>query len=63
MSGELKRRFYTLSEIARYLGVNESLIYIWISKNQIPHIKMVGRIIFDITEINRWLEYQKTIVI
>lgn len=53
---ELKERWYSLEEIAEYLGVKKDTIRNWIRKKSIPAHK-VGRLWkFKLEEIDEWVK-------
>ncbi|MFR6537745.1 MAG: helix-turn-helix domain-containing protein [Lachnospiraceae bacterium] len=53
---ELKERWYSLEEIAEYLGVTKDTIRNWIRKKSIPAHK-VGRLWkFKLEEIDEWVK-------
>jgi len=50
----MEKRFYTVTEIARYLGLSVSCIRKWVRTGQIPFSRFNGAIRFDIKKINEW---------
>jgi len=50
----MEKRFYTVEEIAIYLGFSVSGIRKWIRLGSIPFCKINGGIRLDIQEINKW---------
>lgn len=53
---ELKERWYSLEEIAEYLGVTKDTIRNWIRKKSIPAHK-VGRLWkFKLEEVDEWVK-------
>ncbi len=52
----MERRFFSVNEIAEYLGVEASTIYAWVHTRQIPFYK-IGRLVkFKQDQIDRWME-------
>lgn len=45
----------TVSEIAEELQVSTTMIYTMVRQNEIPHIKVRGRILFYRPTIEQWL--------
>ena len=43
-------------EASRYLSIAETTLRRWASEKRIPHIKIGGRVLFDIQELNRFIE-------
>lgn len=48
------RRFYTVNEIAHYLGISNSTVRKWIRSAKIPFSRLNGGIRFDIQVIEQW---------
>lgn len=48
-------QYMTVSELSKVLKVARYRIYEWVRDNQIPHLRTVGRILFDPNEIEAWL--------
>ena len=62
-SNEEKMRLYTeateapitVKAAARFLGVSPSLVYAYVERKQIPHYRMMGRLIrFRVSELVEW---------
>ncbi len=50
-----KDRWYSIEEVAEYLGVKRDTLYKWIARKQMPAHK-VGRLWkFKINEIDQWI--------
>ena len=53
------QRWYSLDEIARYLGVSQDTVHRWIRNKEMPAHK-VGRLWkFKVIEIDEWVRNQK----
>lgn len=50
-----KKMTMTVEEIAEELQVSKTTIYTMVSQNEIPHIKVRGRILFHRITIEKWL--------
>ena len=48
-------RWYSLEEIAAYLGVSKESIYRWIEKKKIPAHKVGRQWKFKVKEVDRWI--------
>lgn len=46
----------TTDEVADYLRLTKQTIYVWVSDNSIPHLKLNGEIRFRRSEIDAWME-------
>ena len=52
---EEKNRFFDVQLLADYVHVSKSLIYLMVSKDQIPYIKIGTRTIVDHIQIDPWI--------
>lgn len=50
-----KKMTMTVSEIAEELQVSTTMIYTMVRQNEIPHVKVRGRILFYRPTIEKWL--------
>jgi len=52
----MEKRFLSVQELSRYIGIKEGTIRVWVCLKKIPYTK-VGRLVrFDLTKIDEWLE-------
>ena len=52
--------FINVKRAAQFLGVSASLVYAFVERKQIPHYRMMGRVIrFRRSELDRWLDQFK----
>jgi len=49
-------RFVSISEVSQFLAVKESTLYVWRHKGLIPCYKVRGRVLFRLSELNRFAE-------
>ena len=58
---KIKDKYYGTDEVAEYLGVSKKTIYNMIKNKGMPCRQLVqnGKILFDITEIDEWLNGKK----
>lgn len=55
----MERVTLTVTELSKYLGVSDDIIYAMARKNQIPHIRIGvgrGRILFRKDSIDAWMK-------
>ena len=52
----MEKRFYTVDEIAIYLGLSVSAIRTWVRLGKIPVSKINGGIRFNVEEIDVWIK-------
>jgi|TARA_Y100000817_G_C16824508_1_gene530529 excisionase family DNA binding protein len=50
----------TLPQLAKYLGMSPRTIYIWAQQEKIPGFKLGSSWRFRASEINQWMENQRT---
>ena len=48
-------RFLNVQELTEYIHMSESYVYKKVSKNQIPHIKLGTRTLFERNQIDNWV--------
>lgn len=58
-----KDEILTISEVARYLKISKSKIYMWVQQNKIPHIKIGRNVRVKVADLNKWLDKQEVKVI
>jgi len=46
----------TVEEIAEYLQVRPSTIYLWTHQGYIPHVKLGNLVRFRLSHVDRWIE-------
>jgi excisionase family DNA binding protein len=60
---EVWREFLTIKDIANYLGIKTSTLYLMVEEKRVPHYR-IGRLIrFKKSEIDEWMRGQKEPVI
>jgi putative molybdopterin biosynthesis protein len=47
---------YTTREIARFLNINEKMVYALISEKGLPATKITGKWLFPINLVRQWVE-------
>jgi excisionase family DNA binding protein len=50
-----EKRFLDVQELIDYIHMSESYIYKKVSQNQIPHIKLGTRTLFERNQIDNWV--------
>lgn len=55
---DVVRLNYSVPEAAEALGISERLCWKWIEKNQIPSIKIAGRRLVRVRDIEAWNDAQ-----
>lgn len=58
----MERRWFSVAEIAEYLGVSPNTIRKWIRTGKIPFCRLNGAIRFDINEIEQWTAKKKKLI-
>lgn len=54
-----KKRFLSVRKLAEYLGIKHQTIYSWVSMKKIPYVKMGRRVMFDLRDIEKWIQDRK----
>jgi excisionase family DNA binding protein len=52
-------QLWTVSELARFLGLHTKTVYSWVEQGLVPHYKIGGRVRFDPAEVAQWLSAQR----
>lgn len=55
MGTKVEKRFYSVSELAVYLGVSENTIRAWKKNGEIPFHNFGRAIRFDMEKIEKWV--------
>ena len=55
----MKKRLINKRELAEYLSLSVFTIDTWVSQNRIPYVKMGRRVLFDLSEIDKWIDEKK----
>jgi len=50
-----EKKFLDVQELTAYIHMSESYVYKKVSKNQIPHIKLGTRTLFERNQIDAWV--------
>lgn len=53
---ELSRRLYSMADAAAYLGIHEGTMRKWVSSRRIASIKLGGRRLLDVADLDRLIE-------
>jgi excisionase family DNA binding protein len=54
-----KQKYMTAEEVAQYMRSTLGSIRVMTSRKQIPHIKRGSRVLYDLDEIDVWLDKQR----
>jgi excisionase family DNA binding protein len=52
----MEKHYFTIKEVAIYLGLSEHTIRAWVKFNRIPFYKLGRSVRFDLTKIDNWLK-------
>lgn len=50
-----EKKFLDVQELTEYIHMSESYVYKKVSKNQIPHIKLGTRTLFERNQVDAWV--------
>jgi len=56
---KIQKRLISIRELSEYLSVSASTLYMWAGEGVIPSVKIGGKILFDIADIDRMIENLK----
>ncbi|MBF9018633.1 MULTISPECIES: helix-turn-helix domain-containing protein [unclassified Oceanispirochaeta] len=54
-----KKKSLTILETSEYLNLSKATLYKYTSEARIPHYKIGSRILFNVAELDEWLEDRK----
>ena len=60
MDNENIERWYSMNEIAEYLGITRDTVLVWIEKRGMPGVKIGRTWKFKISEVDAWMRSGKT---
>ena len=49
----------TGEELSKKIRLTPGTIRVWVSQKKIPHVKMGRKVLFDLEDIQRWVEEKK----
>ena len=59
----METKYLELDAACKMIHLSKSTVYTKVSKNQIPHIKLGGKLLFSETDLIAWIETMKQPVI
>jgi len=60
-SDPIKRRLIDIREAGEYTGLSTHTIYTMVSHRKIPHVKLGGKLLFDLALLDQWIK-QNTVM-
>jgi excisionase family DNA binding protein len=55
-----QKRLLDAKEAANYLSISRSNLYVWVESGKIKSLKLGGRRLFDITDLNEFIDQLKS---
>lgn len=49
-------RLWSMAEACKYLTIQESTLYVWVSRRKIPFVKVGRRTCFRKADLDKWVE-------
>ena len=59
----VSKRLIDVREASTYLGLAVGTLYNLVSMKQIPHVKLGRKLLFDLKDLDKWIEESKVEVI
>ncbi len=60
---ELSNKMLKINDVMTKLGVSEPTLRLWIQKKSIPFVRVGKLIRFESSDLNRWIESRKVVVV
>ena len=58
-AGSVEKRYYSIAELSKYMGISKNTLYQWVHMRQVPYYKVKGLVRFDKYEIDKWLKKKR----
>jgi len=55
----MEKRLLNIKETSEYLGIKKNTLYCWVSQKKIPYVKLGRKTLFDIEDLNKFIEENK----
>jgi excisionase family DNA binding protein len=52
----IEKKYWSVDDVSRYLGVKRSTVYQWVKDGDIPYYKLHNMYRFKLEEIDRWMK-------
>ena len=56
MTTKSNKTYLTVKELAAQMRVTPQTVYAWVRSGQVPHVRRIGKILFDAQKIEEWLD-------
>ena len=53
------KRLISIDEAASYMGIKKNTLYSWVWRRKLPFVKCGRRTMFDIKDIDEWIDGRK----
>ena len=63
MEENMETNYLNLDTICKILNLSKSTVYAYVGKNQIPYIKLGGKLLFPENDLTEWLNTMKQPVV
>jgi excisionase family DNA binding protein len=51
----MKKNYMHVKDVSEHLGISMSTVYMYVRKNDIPHIKIGGKLYFTKNDLTTWI--------
>jgi excisionase family DNA binding protein len=55
----MPRKFLRVEDVSKQLDISKSTVYLYVSKNHIPHIKIGGKLYFTKSDLTNWINQNR----
>jgi excisionase family DNA binding protein len=55
----METKYLTVNDVSKNLNIGKSTLYSYVNNQQIPCLKIAGKVLFEKTDLDKWLESKK----
>jgi excisionase family DNA binding protein len=55
----METKYLTVNDASKNLNIGKSTLYSYVNKQQIPCLKIAGKVLFEKADLDKWLESKK----
>jgi excisionase family DNA binding protein len=55
----MEQKYLTVNDVSKNLNIGKSTIYTYVERQQIPCLKILGKVMFEKSDLDKWIESKK----